>query len=106
MKITKQQLEQIIKEELSNVTGENENINFFAVKTPNGKVLRVRKNSLNTKDFKNFPREELAQRAINLVATKIGAQEEKRSFTVYEYAQYGGGVKMPPVLEATPSQLV
>ena len=63
MKITKEQLKQIIKEELESVLKENDNIDFFAVVSPDGKVFRVKKSSKKVEDD--------PQKAINLAAGRV-----------------------------------
>ena len=84
MKITKKQLKQIIKEELSKTLKEGDNIDYFAVVSPDGKVFRVKRNS---ERVVNDP-----QKAINLAATETSPRHRRGDFKVYDYAHYGGGV--------------
>jgi len=68
---------------------EGENIDYFAVVAPDGKVFRVKRNS---KRVVNDP-----QKAINLAATETSPRYRRGEFKVYEYAQYGGGVRKNPI---------
>jgi hypothetical protein len=96
MKITKEQLKQIIKEELESVLKENDNIDFFAVVSPDGKVFRVKKSSKKVEDD--------PQKAINLAAGRVDPRFHRTDFKVFQYADYGGGVKSS-VLVAKPEKL-
>ena len=97
MKITKPQLIRIIKEELESALKESDNIDFFAVVSPDGKVFRVKKSS---KKVENDP-----QKAINLAAGRVAGRFHKTDFKVYQYADYGGGIKQSSVLIAKPEKL-
>ncbi len=94
MKITKKQLKQIIKEEISKVLGENENIDYFAVVSPDGKVFKISK-GLGEND---------PQKAINLAAARTAPAYKFGDFKVYEYAQYGGGVRKNTICVGPPEE--
>ena len=89
IKITKEQLKQIIKEEITKILDENENIKYFAVISPEGKVFRVRRSS---EKVNHDP-----QKAINLAAAQSPTSQSLGDFKVYEYAEFGGGVRKEPI---------
>jgi len=96
MKITKKQLKQIIKEEITKILDENENIKYFAVISPGGKVFRVKRSSERVNGD--------PQKAINLAALQSPPSQNLGEYKVYEYAKFGGGVKKEPIFVGPPEE--